>query len=211
MHARKTLATLLLAACALIALPAHATLLLSNLSSVHDGDFGGSPDSADNFSTGSVGLTITSVDIFWDLGNGGTSNRVGIFADNAGLPGLTQVGSWFTNATAITDNTLINYTGVATLEANTNYWMVVDILDSSQVGFTFNQLVFSDPTTGGASIIGPRPGSAYGNIQTGAWVDDPANLLYALQGDVTGVVAAPGALMLLGLGLPLLGMKRRRA
>ena len=196
----------------LFAASAQATLLLSSLGSPYDGNFGGNPDSADNFVTGNVGLNISSIDIFWGLGNGGTTNRVGIFTDIGGLvPSTTQVGNWFTNATTITDNTTISYSGNAMLMASTEYWMVVDILDASKVGFTQgnNLVVFSDVTTQGATIIGPgRDGSAFGNIQTGSWDSDPGNLLYALNGGAA--VPSPATLALFAIGIAGLGWSRRK-
>ena len=210
---RSLLAGLMLALAAGAVGPAHAIVLLSNIGSSVDGNFSAVTDAADNFSTGNVDLTLDSVDIFWAVGAGGTANRVGIFADNAGLPGGTQIGGWFTNGTAITDNTTITYSGSSiALDANTTYWMVVDVLDSSGVGFSFGQTVVSDPSTQGATIIGPNPGAAFGNIDTGLWFADPANLIYALNGEAVTSIPEAGAPAALLLGLAgLWSVRRRRA
>ncbi len=161
--------------------PAHAAEpLLGNLGSTVDGDFGGAPDAADDFVTGNVGLNISSIDVLWQLGNGGL-NRVGIFADLAGVPDTTQIGTWFTSATATTPTTLINYFGSASLAANTVYWLAVDIADDSQPSFTLNQVVFSAPSTFGATI--PGSSGAFGSIQTGSWTNDSSNsnIMYQLN------------------------------
>jgi hypothetical protein len=207
---RLVAATLL--AIAYMATPAHAVVLLSNLTSPVDGDFSAVTDGADNFTTGNAALTLTSVDIFWKVGAGGTSNQVGIFTDSGGLPGATQVGGFFTSGIAITDNATINYTGASiSLAANTTYWMVVDVLDDSGIGFSFNQIVVSDPSTQGATIIGPNPGSAFGNLQTSTWFDDPSNLMYALNGDAATSIPESGTLAFIALGLAgIAGLRRKK-
>lgn len=189
--------------------PAQAIPLLSNLGSSVNGTYGGFPDAADDFMTGNVGLNINSIDLRWGNGNGGINNRVGIFTEAGGLPSGTQVGSWFTNGVATANNTVINYSGAASLLANTAYWMVVDTFDGSRASYTFNQVVFSDPATQGATINGPRPGSAYGDIQAVSWTSDPANLMYALNG-TPATVAEPGMVVLLGMGLLAMGFSRRK-
>ncbi|WP_129627218.1 choice-of-anchor R domain-containing protein [Tropicimonas sp. IMCC6043] len=170
---------------------AGATTLLTNLTSQVDGSYGGYPDSADDFLTGAVGLTIESIDVYWELGRGGI-NRVGIFADDGGHPGLTQVGGWFTSAETTTSGATINYEGYAKLLANTVYWMAVEISDRSRIGYSFNQVVTSHASTLGADINGKFPASAWGDIALGGWYDDPANLLYALNGIADPAPVQPG-------------------
>lgn len=165
------------AAFLLLATSAEAQLL-SNLGSPTNGGFGGSPDSADDFVTGTVPLTINRIDVEWAGANGGV-NQVGIYTDNGGVPSTTQVGTFFTNANPTVVGTMA-YVGSAVLAANTTYWMVVDIVDSSEVAYTFTNTVASDPATGGATI--PNGASAYGDNITGAWTNDPANLKFALFG-----------------------------
>lgn len=178
-HAIKSLA---IAAFFCLATAAQAQLL-SNMGSPTDGSYGGGPDSADDFTTGTAPLTITRVDVTW-IGAGGGVNRIGIYADNAGLPSITQVGAFLTNA-APTSNSTMSYTGSVTLAPNTTYWMVADITDGSGMAYTNTNVVVSSPTTGGADI--PNGASAFGDATTGAWNPDPANLKFALF----GVVAAP--------------------
>jgi hypothetical protein len=135
---------------------------------------------------------------------------VGIYADNAGFPGTTRVGSFFTNASPTTQG-VMTYAGSATLAANTTYWMVVDITDSSEVAYTGDNTFFADPSTGGAVMV---TGSAFGDNVAGTWSSDPANLVYAL-GDGVGAPSVPtlsdwGLLLLVGLiGATALLMQRR--
>lgn len=168
------MAFLLLAAVVVVP-SAHAIPLLGNLGNTVNGGFGGNPDSGDEFVTGNVGLNISDIDLRWSVGNGATGNRLGIFTDLAGLPSLTQVGTWFISGLATTSGTTINYLGTATLGANTTYHLVVDILDASRASFTFNGASTADPSTLGASNT---IGSSFGNIQTGSWTNDPANLMW---------------------------------
>ena len=190
-----------------LAVPAQAIPLLGNLGSTVNGGFVGTPDSADDFATGNVGLNIGSIDLRWNTGNGAIGNRVGIFTAAGGLPSGIQVGTWFTSGLATASNTVINYVGAAALAANTTYWMVVDIIDQSLASYTFNQVVFSDPSTQGATIIGPNPGSAFGNIQAVTWSNDPANLMYQLN---SAAVPEPGIVLMFGTGLLAMGFARRK-
>jgi len=198
----------LILAVALVTPSAQAGLLLGNLANGADGTFTGTPDSGDEFATGNATLSITSIDVLWGFGNGGTSNRVGIYTDVGGLPSGTQVGTWFTSGLATTSNTILNYAGSAFLSANTTYHLVIDILDSSEAAYTFNPAIFADTSTLGASNA---LGSSYGDIQAATWNEDPANLVWQLNG-TAGVVPEPATLSLIGLGiLNLVSMRRKPA
>lgn len=175
---------LLLAAFFLAAFGTAQAQLVSNLGSPTDGAYGGGPDSADDVLTGTAGLTVTRIDIEWEIGNGGV-NQVGIYTDNAGLPSTTQVGTFFVNPNPTVAG-VMSYTGTANLAPNTTYWIVADITDGSSVAYTFTNTVTSSPATGGATI--PDGNSAFGDNLTGAWTSDPANLKFALFGPVP----APG-------------------
>ena len=190
-----------------LATPAQATPLLGNLANPVGGGFGGAPDSGDEFLTGGAALTITDIDVLWETGFGGTANRVGLFTDAAGLPSGTQVGTWFTSGLATTSGALINYVGSANLAANTTYHVVLDILDRSRAAFTFSTAFnLSDPATLGAA----NPlGSSFGDIQAVSWSEDPANLMWQLNG--TAVAAPePASMVLLTTGLVGFVLSRRR-
>ncbi len=180
-----------------------AAVLLSTLGTV-DSDFGGSPDAADEFATGNINLSVNSIDLSWRFGLGSTTNRIGIFTDAAGLPSSTQVGTWFTSGVATTDDSLINYVGSATLSANTTYHLVVDIDDSSRPAYNFAGF-FADPSTLGASN---GLGSSYGELG-GAWFEDGANLVWALNGTVAAV-PEPTSMAIFGLGAVGLAYRARR-
>lgn len=183
----------------------QAIPLLGNLANGIGGGYGGTPDSGDTFATGNAALNISDIDVLWTIGNHGTNNRVGIFTDAGGLPSGNQVGTWFTSGLATTSSTTIDYIGNATLAANTNYHLVIDILDASRAAYTFNTAFFADLSTLGASNA---IGSEYGNIQAVTWHHDPANLVWQLNG-ATNAVPEPASLFLLGLGLAALGFSRR--
>ncbi len=159
---------------------AGAQALISNLGSVTDGDYGGAPDSADQVRTGAVSMNVTAVRVVWaGLGSTPGVNRVGFYTDNGGIPSTTQVGTFFTNPAVTTVGT-ITYTGSATLLPNTTYWMVVDIIDDSEVAYTFTNSVVVDPSTQGATM---PPLSAYGDNVTGSWDGtDTADLKFEVIG-----------------------------
>ncbi|MBR8830014.1 MAG: hypothetical protein N5P05_003329 [Chroococcopsis gigantea SAG 12.99] len=190
---------------------AQAAQLLSNLTSSVDGAYFGVPDAANAFTTGNVGLNLESIDLSWLQGNSGTAPRVGIFTDNSGVPSTTQVGGFFTNGTSIPGGGgTLTYTGSSILSPNTTYWLAIDILDNSNPSFTFSQIVTSNPNTQGANI---PAGSAFGDISTGSWTADPANLIFALNGTPAGgpppSTPEPSSLLALGLlGSGLLLRKR---
>ena len=200
---------LLLAALLFFATAAAQAQLVSNLHSPSDGGYGGGPDSADDFTTGTEPLLVGRIQIQWDSGNGGI-NRIGIYTDNAGVPSTTQVGTFFTNGNPTVAG-MMTYTGSASLAANTTYWMVVDIVDGSEVEFTFTNTVTTNPTTGGLTI--PNGNSAFGDNVTGAWTNDPANLKFALLAPASHVpTMSEWALMVLALlmALTAFGFHARR-
>jgi hypothetical protein len=204
-------------AVALIALamtfPAFAVTLLSNLANPANGGYGGSPDAAQQIVTGSQPLVVSSIVVDWAAGNGGV-NSVAIYADNAGLPSTTQVGSTFANAGA-TASGQMTYTGSANLAANTPYWVVVITGDNSNVLFTRTSTYVSDPSTGGAVI---SVGSAYGDHATGTWAADAADLMIAVAGTGGSATAVPTmsqwvliALSMLTVAIGMGALRKRRS
>ena len=198
---RRLPSILLLLAGLFLAASVHAAPLLTNLANPTDGGYGGGPDSAQSFTTGTQPMVVTSINVAWESVGGGV-NRVGFYTDNAGFPSTTQVGAFFTNPNPTVVGTM-NYVGDVTLAAGTTYWIVVDITDGSQVAYTFTTTFSADPSTGGASY--PAGGSAWGDNITGVWNADPANLKLALIGaaapiptlDQWGMIVLS---LLLGLG-----------
>lgn len=186
----------------------QAAPLLSNLTNPTDGGYGGTPDSAQPFTTGTAALTVTSIDVAWDLGAGGV-NQVGIYTDNAGIPSTTQVGGFFTNPNP-TAAGIMNYAGNVTLAANTTYWIVVDITDGSDVAYTFTTTYVAAPATGGAAY---PVGSAFGDNVAGTWTADPANLKLALNGPLSIPTLNEWGLIILSLLMALgaVVVLRRRA
>jgi len=177
----------------------QAQALLSNLANPTDGPYGGGPDSANPFTTGSQPLDITSITVEWAASSGGVS-RVGIYTNNAGVPSTTQVGGFFTNPNPTVVGNMV-YTGSASLAANTTYWMVVDQVDDSEVAYTFTATFVAAPSTGGAVI---PAGSAWGDNVAGTWNDDPASLKFSLNGGTGAAAAIPtlnewGMLILIAL------------
>jgi len=175
---RRLHSTLLLLAGLFLAASVHAAPLLTNLANPTDGSYGGGPDSAQSFTTGTQPMNVTSINVEWASAGGGV-NRVGFYTDNAGAPSTTQVGAFFTNPNPTVVGTM-NYVGDVTLAAGTTYWIVVDITDGSGVAYTFTTTFSADPSTGGATY--PAGGSAWGDNITGVWNADPANLKMALIG-----------------------------
>jgi len=182
-----------------------AAVLLSTLGQTIDGGVGGNPDAADQFATGNVGLTVTSFDLRWFSGYGSTTNRIGIFTDAAGLPSGTQVGTWFTSAGGTSDDSVINYVGNAMLSANTTYHLVIDIDDNSEPAFTATAGLPADPSTGASN----SKSSSYGNVETVSWEEDPANLIWAMNGTVD-VVPEPTSMAIFGLCAVGLAYRARR-
>ena len=69
---------------------------------------------------------------------------------------------------------------------------------------TWDNTFIADASTQGADLEVLNSPTAYGNIQTGTWNSDAANLMYALNGNVIVPpigVRAPSALLLLAMGL----------
>lgn len=199
---------------------AQSVTLLSSTANTTDGPFGGTPDSADHFTTGSVGLTLTSIGVLWvDAGSAGV-NQVGIYTESGGFPSETLVGSFFTN-TNPTATGLMTYTGSATLQANTTYWVVLDITDNADVAFTNDSGFFADPVTQGASIL---DNSAFGDNMGMPifWISEPQTLQFELTGTADAVASGAGSsvavptlpfygLVLTALGLLLIVNRRQRA
>jgi hypothetical protein len=186
---------------------ARAGVLLSTLSDGTPETYTGDPDLADTFTTGAAALSITGIDVRWAVGYGGTSNRVGIFTDASGSPSSTQVGTWFTSGTPTTA-TIISYTGSALLSANTNYHLVIDIVDNSDPYNRADSGFFADPSTLGAS----NPfGAAYGDIQSGWYAPDPFNLSWQLNGSaLSSAVPEPTTNVIVGLGALVTAVWKRR-
>ncbi len=178
---KKIAAILLVTVVLAFSVSAQGATLLSNMSNTTVRGYGGGPDSADHFQTGSEAFTVTGVNVLWDSADQDV-NQVLIYTDAGGLPSSTTVGTPFTNAAATTVG-VMTYVGTAELVPGTVYWMVVDQTGESQVAFTRDNSFVSAPSTGGAQMLA---GSAWGNNETSAWNDDSADLKFELVGDSHG-------------------------
>lgn len=173
---KKIITVLLMPVMLAFSLSAQCATLLSNMSNATDGDYGGGPDAADHFQTGTQALSVTSVNVLWQTVDAEPAvNRVLIYTDAGGFPSSTIVGT-FTNAAPTTAG-VMQYHGSAQLAPNTIYWMVVDTYDNSEVAFTRDHSFFSNPATGGAQML---ERSAWGNDETVTWNDDSADLKYEI-------------------------------
>ncbi len=198
-----------------LAVPAYAVTLLSNIGNATVGDYGGLPDTADSFSTGTESLTVTSINVDWERANGGTTS-VGIYTDNAGEPSTASVGTLFTVPCCTTIG-IMTYTGNAVLAPNTIYWVVMIIEDSSEPAFGTDDAFVADPSTGGAVIIADT--SSFGDHLTGSWTNDGVDLLFEIIGTGgSGPVSATPVptmsaygLVVITLGLLLIARRRLRA
>jgi len=185
--------------------------LIGNLANVNSGSYGGNPDASDNFKTGAVPVTVTSVTVQWNASGGGV-NSVSIYTDAAGFPSGTLVGN-FTNPNPTTVGNM-SYTGSAALAANTTYWMVINIGDGSNPEWTNSAAFAASPASAGASMTF---GSAYGDHTVPAtWTADVSALKFAVFG-AAGVGAVPTAptlqewaLILLALLMAGVGMHQLR-
>lgn len=71
----------------LFSLSAQSVTLLSNLGNTTDGGYGGNPDLADNFITGSETLRVAAVNVLWEtVGTPPAVNEVIIYTDDRGWP-----------------------------------------------------------------------------------------------------------------------------
>ncbi|WP_431777241.1 IPTL-CTERM sorting domain-containing protein [Ottowia caeni] len=184
--AAATLATSILAPVPLSA--QTVTTWLDNQTEPHQCSFGGAPDAATRFRTGSVPMTLENVDIAW--GNGGSNpggyNRVGIFAHDAStnLPGSTQVGGWQEASGPTQPGTTMSYSGqTIALSAHTDYWLVVDIADGTQLACTLSA-TFNAPAEAGAPAMSQF---LIGGTIGDPWGDGPRsnyNPIYALAGSL---------------------------
>ena len=77
----------------LFSLSAQSVTLLSNLGNPTDGVYGGDPDSADQFQTGSEALAVTAINVLWEQPETTPGvNRVLIYTDDGGFPSATESG-----------------------------------------------------------------------------------------------------------------------
>ena len=142
---------------------------------------------------------------------------MGIYTESGGFPSGTLVGSFFTNPNP-TATGRVTYTGSATLQANTTYWVVLDITDLANVASTNDSGFFADPVTQGASIL---DNSAFGNNMTMFWVSRPQTLQFELTGTADAGASGAGSsvpvptlpfygLVLTALGMLLIVNRRQR-
>ncbi len=185
---RLATAALLAAAC-LSAAPTQAqvTTWLDNQSAPHQCDFGGAPDAATRFRTGSRPLTVEAIDIAWGAAGPGPAgnNEVGIFAhDNAtNRPSTTQIGSWQQASGPTQAGTTMSYSGSSiALNANTEYWVVVRIADGTRLACTLTPAFNTPPEAGSPSMSDFLVGGNAGAAWAGPSADD--NPIYALAGTI---------------------------
>lgn len=186
---RLAAAALLTAGC-LGATPALAqvTTWLDNQTAPHQCDFGGAPDAATRFRTGNRPLTIEAVDIAW--GTAGEvpagNNQVGIFTNDniANRPTATQIGGWLQASGPTQANTTMSYSGsTISLSANTEYWVVVRIVDNTKLACTLSTAFNTPPDAGAPSMSELLVG---GDADAATWAGPASfnNPIYALSGTI---------------------------
>ena len=127
--ARLALAALLLAVAGVVATPASADVLVSNIGqSSSDGSLLANDDVAQRFTTGShpAGYTLSSIELRIRTGSELTGWIVKLFSGSANGTKVADFGT----AAGIENNTTKNYTftpsGSVTLARDTDYWVVLE-------------------------------------------------------------------------------------
>lgn len=190
----------------------QVTVWLYNEPGVAECSFSGESDIATRFTTGSEYLTVETVEIAWgEVGADGAGfNHIGIFAhDNiTDAPGATQIGGWLSSDGPTQGNAKQSYNNeggpLIQLTPNTDYWVVLDIVDGSQVKCNDEPDFSTDPNSGNPTmshllISGEHPG-------TWRTTTKAANLVYSLSGSMGNVNPPNPEDMSVALQLPLTGV-----
>ena len=171
----------------------------TNTVGAFNGDVGTGSDpfllAAQGFTAASPNLTLQSVDLW--LFSTGTSASVGIYSDNAGVPGSLLFAS---NSQAISNKSLYSFSfSGATLASGSSYWIVPQTL--GEISWYLTPAAPTQQNSSGYSFLGASQDSGSG------WTSIDATDTFSVS---VKAVPEPSTFALAGIAIAAAGLMRWR-